>query len=213
VGRFDLLFIDKFGTNVLMELKAVTAKYENATQLAKYKEALDAKGEQNILMWLVAPAIPTSVREFLDRIGIEYSEIHEAQLRRVADHRGLEMETPRLQVPNSDRDQTRAKRQALGGDEIFGAKYTLLPTIDKEKIERLVKQFESVVKRRIDKSLATKLREDILDSDPPFLRRATLLQLARWCKTDGIYSEGMVVAQRISEALIGLVVDRKRLGT
>jgi hypothetical protein len=36
VGRFDLLFTDPYKTNVLVELKAVTAKYENATQLAKY---------------------------------------------------------------------------------------------------------------------------------------------------------------------------------
>src|SRR5271157_5805698 len=42
-----------FATNVLMELKAVTAKYENATQLAEYKEALETRGERNILMWLV----------------------------------------------------------------------------------------------------------------------------------------------------------------
>jgi len=42
-----------------MELKAVTAKYGNADQLAKYKEALGAKNARNILMWLVAPTIPT----------------------------------------------------------------------------------------------------------------------------------------------------------
>src|SRR5690348_2321198 len=84
VGRFDLLFVDSYSTNVLMELKAVTAKYEHATQLAKYKEALEAKGECNILMWLVAPSIPTAAREFMDRVGIEYTEIHETQFRRVA---------------------------------------------------------------------------------------------------------------------------------
>jgi RecB family endonuclease NucS len=38
VGRFDLLFTDSYQTRVLMELKAVTAKYENATQLAKYRK-------------------------------------------------------------------------------------------------------------------------------------------------------------------------------
>jgi RecB family endonuclease NucS len=61
-GRFDLLFTDSYQTKVLMELKAVTAKYENATQLAKYKEALEARGECNILMWLVAPSVPSAVR-------------------------------------------------------------------------------------------------------------------------------------------------------
>ena len=40
VGRFDLLFVDPYQTSVLMELKARTAKYEDASQLAKYKDAL-----------------------------------------------------------------------------------------------------------------------------------------------------------------------------
>jgi hypothetical protein len=31
---------------------------------------LQQRGEQNILMWIVAPQIPNSVREFLDRLGI-----------------------------------------------------------------------------------------------------------------------------------------------
>ncbi len=84
VGRFDLLFKDEFDTNILMELKARTAKYQDATQLAKYKDALTALKVENVIMWLVATQIPTSVREFLDRIGIEYSEIHENEYRTIA---------------------------------------------------------------------------------------------------------------------------------
>lgn len=89
VGRFDLLFEDRFKTKILMELKAVPAKYEVATQLAKYKDELRNRGENHIVMWLVAPQVTSSVREFLDRIGIEYSEIHEAEFRRVAERHGL----------------------------------------------------------------------------------------------------------------------------
>jgi hypothetical protein len=89
VGRFDLLFEDRFKTNILMELKAVPARYEDATQLAKYKDELQNRGEKHILMWVVAPHFSNSVREFLDRIGIEYSEIHEAEFRRAAERHGL----------------------------------------------------------------------------------------------------------------------------
>src|SRR5208283_439258 len=89
VGRFDLLFEDSHHTTVLMELKAVPAKYDHASQLARYKDELERRGEQNILMWLVAPVIATSVREFLDRIGIQYTEIHPVQFRRVADRHGV----------------------------------------------------------------------------------------------------------------------------
>ena len=84
VGRFDLMFLDEYDTNILMELKARTAKYEDASQLAKYLDAMNVLGEKNILMWLVAPQIPNSVREFLDRIGIEYTEIHISEYKRIA---------------------------------------------------------------------------------------------------------------------------------
>lgn len=93
VGRFDLLFVDGFQTNILMELKARPAKYEDATQLARYKEELQRLGEQRILMWLVSPLIPRSVREFLDHIGIEYSEIHPAEFKMVAERHGVVFET------------------------------------------------------------------------------------------------------------------------
>ena len=85
VGRFDLMFKDEFDSNILMELKARPAKYKDATQLAKDRDALVDLGRKGIIMWLVAPVIPMAVREFLDRIGIEYSEIHEVEFRRVAE--------------------------------------------------------------------------------------------------------------------------------
>ncbi len=93
VGRFDLMFQDEYQTNILMELKARPAKYEDATQLAKYRDALVKQGSRNVLMWLVATDIPHSVREFLDKIGIEYSEIHEAWYRHVARRHGDTVDT------------------------------------------------------------------------------------------------------------------------
>lgn len=88
VGRFDLLFFDQHHTTILMELKARPAKYEDADQLARYKDELERRGHRGILMWLVAPLIPPSVRDFLDRIGIQHEEIHEAEFRHVAERRG-----------------------------------------------------------------------------------------------------------------------------
>jgi hypothetical protein len=88
VGRFDLLFKDEFGWMILVELKARVAKYEDATQLAKYKDELARRNITSVFMWLVSPHIPSSVREFLDGIGIEYTEIHEGEFRRVAQRYG-----------------------------------------------------------------------------------------------------------------------------
>jgi hypothetical protein len=58
VGRFDLLFKDEFGWMILVELKARVAKYEDASQLAKYKDELGRRNTTSVLMWLVAPHIP-----------------------------------------------------------------------------------------------------------------------------------------------------------
>ena len=85
VGRFDLVFEDEFKSTILIELKARTLKYEDATQIAKYRDEMKRNGCKNIVMWLVAPQIPSSVREFLDDKGIEYSEIHVPAFRRVAE--------------------------------------------------------------------------------------------------------------------------------
>jgi len=212
IGRFDLMFVDRFQTKVLMELKAVPAKYENATQLATYKDALEARGETAILMWLVAPSVPNSVREFLDRIGIEYTEIHEAQFRRVAERRGavftlpLPAETVATPRPRPNEQRREARRST--------ADLPILPSINKKELESLISDFESAAKRRIDVSLAVNLRKEALESDLPSLSRATVLQLARWCKTNNpVYWDGMEVAKKISTLLFGRVLDRETLGT
>ncbi|MDP9161438.1 MAG: endonuclease NucS [Acidobacteriota bacterium] len=116
VGRFDLLFEDRFDTRILMELKADSAKYEVATQLAKYKDELQARGEKHILMWLVAPQIPNSVREFLDRIGIEYSEIHFTEFRRIAERHGISLSENHQSETNASEPmkiRTASERPAL----------------------------------------------------------------------------------------------------
>ncbi|MGB8128302.1 MAG: endonuclease NucS domain-containing protein, partial [Candidatus Angelobacter sp.] len=103
VGRFDLLFKDEFGWMILVELKARVAKYEDATQLAKYKDELARRNQTSVIMWLVAPHIPSSIREFLDGIGIEYTEIHEAQFRRVAQRYGKTFSRdPHPEAPNAE---------------------------------------------------------------------------------------------------------------
>ena len=87
------------------------------------------------------------------------------------------------------------------------------PNIDREKLKSLIQAFESAAKRRIDVSLALKLRKELLDTDPPSLSRATILQLAKWCKTNNpVYWDGMEIAQKISTLLFGRVLDRDRLG-
>jgi len=89
----------------------------------------------------------------------------------------------------------------------------LRPEIDKQNIERLIGELEARVKRRIDMSFPMNLRKELLVAAQPELSLSTIRQLARWCKTDGIYGDGMIVAQKISLALFGVVLDRTKLGT
>jgi len=91
--------------------------------------------------------------------------------------------------------------------------YPLRADFDRAKLERLLKEFEDAVKREGDKKLAMELRVQFLQLNPAMLTRETFKRLARWCKTDGIYGDGMMIAQRISELLFGRIVDRRQIGT
>ena len=90
--------------------------------------------------------------------------------------------------------------------------YPMKSAFDRRTLDRLLNHFEGEVKRESDRKLAIELRAQLLTANPPALTRATFYQLARWCKTDGIYGDGMQVAQRISELLFGRVIDRSSLG-
>jgi Endonuclease NucS len=197
-----------------MELKARTAKYDDASQLAKYKDALNQRGQRNVLMWLVAPQIPNSVREFLDRIGIEYSEIHEAQFQRVAERHNVKLELEGAPSQNGDphRNLVRSAgepRQPRGPRP--ECPYTLNTGFDHSQLDQLLRAFSGAVRRQIDRSIADKLRRELLDSDPPFISAATMGQLAKWCNTNNpLYWDGMDIARKISQLLFGCVLDRTK---
>jgi hypothetical protein len=92
--------------------------------------------------------------------------------------------------------------------------YTLHLNFDKPQLEKLIAEFESSAKRGIDRSLSVKLRNELLEREPPYISPPTVLQLAKWCKTNSpLYWDGMDVARRISQLLFGCVVDRGKLNT
>ena len=68
------------------------------------------------------------------------------------------------------------------------------------------------MKREKDRSLSQKLRQELLGSDPPYVKRETVLQLSKWCNTNNpLYGDGMDVARKISQLLFGCVLDRHEL--
>jgi hypothetical protein len=211
VGRFDLLFEDQFQTNILMELKARPAKYEDATQVAKYKEELERRGTTNILMWLVAPHLPHSVREFLDRIGIEYSEIHEATFRRIAAIHGavIRSEVPQQIAVPADTGTPTASAAVRGFSAAANtAQVTTGPTVsvhskfrwktwgndlglqnyeefDKAKFKSLIDSFEQAVPSRRNAGLIAELKSWAADPGHSRWPHGSNCSLLRWVTTSG----------------------------
>jgi hypothetical protein len=90
--------------------------------------------------------------------------------------------------------------------------YELYPQFDRERLAVLLMGFRRVVVREQDKSLANRLEEELLGGDFPAIQTKTFLRLAKWCKTEGIYQDGMGVAREISLLLFGRILDREQLG-
>jgi len=175
-GRFDLLFQDGFGTKILMELKARTARYEDATQLARYKDAFEERGERAVLMWLVATDIPRSVREFMDRIGIQYSEIHEVEFREVSEHRGVVF-------PRTDRPE-RSEQLADGNAEDCESRVDKMQNGDKdqlhEKAEKLAKTEFAKHGFQLTQSRPNEKHVDMIVQKPSGKRYKVRLQSRTW---------------------------------
>ena len=112
VGRYDLLFSDRFENEIVMELKRVPVKASDAEQLVKYQEALIASGHRNVMLWIVAPTIPKQTQDFFDRYGIEHSVIHEAEFRQVAAKHSYTFESD--SAPSTARHETQPSAKTHG---------------------------------------------------------------------------------------------------
>jgi hypothetical protein len=213
VGRFDLLFEDEFKSTILMELKARTLKYDDATQVARYGDELKRNGGRNIIMWLVAPQIPTSVREFLDDKGIEYTEIHFAEFRRVAERHAflIQSETTATQtpavVPSVARGgspfgpELRSPRRTVSVTTVPTGPVVISPSLfqwkasgydlvlqnsesfDAKKFLGSVDTFASVVRSGKNKSLVEDLKAWAENPRYARLNSATIESLLRWTTT------------------------------
>lgn len=86
-------------------------------------------------------------------------------------------------------------------------------TFGREELEHFLNTFEAAVRRQQDRSLAQRLRRELLESSLPYVSPATMKQLAKWCNTNNpLYWDGMDVARKISQLLFGCVLDRRELG-
>jgi len=232
VGRFDLLFEDEFKSTILIELKARTLKYEDATQVAKYRDELKRNGCRNIVMWLVAPQIPHSVREFLDDKGIEYSEFHVPEFRRIAERHQFEIKSesgPRQElVPSASIGDTRGfvspqlPRRVRTPSSVVptGPAVTSRPTLrwravgydlvldnpdsfDAKRFLSLVDGFAAAVRSGKNRSLVNDLKHWVEDVHHGHLASETVESLLRWTITGTIWKAAVPYAYEVWAYLFG----------
>lgn len=72
--RLDLLFKDKKGKQVIVELKSGSVTRQDIGQLLQYAGSID-----NSKIMLIAPTIPSEVKKALEHYGIDYMEFNPTQ--------------------------------------------------------------------------------------------------------------------------------------
>ncbi|MCK4966477.1 DUF91 domain-containing protein [bacterium] len=91
--RIDILFRDKYGRLLVIELKKGTLSREAIGQIIEYYGLLkDEKSGDNIEMMVIANNIPPERKEYLAKIGIELREISINKFISVAKKHGLKLE-------------------------------------------------------------------------------------------------------------------------
>lgn len=75
-GKFvDLLFIDRFGQKLIIELKKGIIKREHIAQLLDYEGHFLTADNPNIRVMLIGNRVPMNLRNSLDHHGFEWKEI------------------------------------------------------------------------------------------------------------------------------------------
>jgi len=219
VGRSDLIFTHSLGRFLIVELKKGKLDRKAIPQLLDYFGMMKKEfPDKPVELMIVANSIPEERRIACERENIEWQEISEKKFRDIAAQVGYEFESEKKaalnplstgniqsspDVPSSDSPRTFRSLSMPSLKAEFG----------KAELGRLLDAFVSVRKREIDKSLAVKLRRELLDRDPPRIEKGTFIQLAKWCKTENpLYWDGMEIARKISILLFGEIIDRDKLG-
>ena len=75
--RFDLLFRDRLGYTLVVELKKGFVKREHVGQLIEYYGVVNERGEERVRVMLVGSVIPLNLQRGMDGHGIEYRQLND----------------------------------------------------------------------------------------------------------------------------------------
>lgn len=80
-GKFaDLLFEDRFGQKLIVELKKGTIRREHVAQLLDYEGYFLSPDNPNVRVMLIGNRVPPNLRKSLDHHGFEWKEISVSKL-------------------------------------------------------------------------------------------------------------------------------------
>ena len=75
--RVDLLFVDRFGDTLIVEIKRGRINRDHVSQILDYLGEVGKSNEERIRLMLIGSIVPVNWKNALDRQGMEYREITE----------------------------------------------------------------------------------------------------------------------------------------
>ena len=186
-GRTDLIFKDKHGTILIVELKKGTLTREHVGQIADYY--LDVKKRyagQIIELMVMANNIPPNRKEFLEEQGVSFKEIPESKFINFAKEHNIDL-------PFNETTKNIMNKVMMPDEIEVSNKNPDIELINKN-IQELIDYKESWVR-----------------SNYTFLSHNTYAQLSRWCNPHRYSSREQFVKPRvhaISNELFGKVISR-----
>lgn len=203
-GIADLIFEDRQGDLVVMELKRGTLLREHVAQVMDYLgDVEDRYAGKNVELMVVANVIPAQRRTKLERLGVTFKEIPEVRFRDVAKKHGVEL----------------SGQGAIQGAPSRGASAGTMPServsvrrdCSHAEVASLVSDLLSYGERWVV-NFGKSLKQDLENSGYEWLSRKAYARLSRWCYPERWSSREQWVqprAHRISNLLFGRVIERQ----
>ena len=158
--RLDILFEDKYGRFIIIEVKRGILSREASGQVIEYYGLLKEQfPEKSIELILCANTIPNERKTFLENVGIECKEIPVSQLVNIADkYQYTFLDTKKHESEDLDLSMIQSTDSDSTSDEIttwiFQAnpkEYDILNALSDEKLENKIHWYVGQHKNRIKK--------------------------------------------------------------
>ncbi len=201
-GITDLIFEDRQGQLLVVELKRGILQREHVAQLIDYLGDVEARySDRGVELMVLANVIPPQRRTKLERLGVNFKEIPEIKFREVAKKYSISLS----EVGMVSEGEQRFSSSGFGGE-----REAIKPDCDRARVEALVHELIAYGERFVT-GLGKNLKQDLENSGYSWLSTQTYAQLSRWCHPNRYSSREQWVQPRVHEIstlLFGEVISR-----